>query len=390
MRAREAVLCFAFLAFLVVADVSGFASAPPRITPLEYEWDFGRVEKGRKEGKTFSLKNTGGEELIIESVSECCGYIISDISSWRALPGGTIRLKAICDSSKKAIGEDRKSITVASNDPLRPKLKIEVRATIVAASQPKPAVKNPYTSAAKNSEKNTIIVPSISASKLYERIYGGKDTVVLDVREEIEYNYKHIKDAVNLPRSRSASLDEDLRSFLHGIDRNTLIAVHCGGGFRSSYIAKRLRESGYEAFNLEKGLKAWEEAGYPLEIGPMVKASQEPLAVGLEEAYEHYFLLFENNVVWVDVRDVQEYRKGHIQGAINVPLYLLGDNLHLFSKKKEIIMYCDGPDCGKDIPAARLLISNGFKHPKVKVLKDGYRGWAASELPIVHFESARR
>jgi len=389
MKTRGAVLCLVFLAFLVGADVSALALSPPRITQLEKEWDFGRVEKGRISEKTFSLRNSGGEDLIIESISECCGYLVSNLSSWRVKPGGTIDLKVVCDSSKKVIGEDRKSVIVHSNDPLRPKLTIAVRATIVEGASG-PAAIAPSISSVGYSEKPIAIVPSISASRLYERISGGGDTVVLDVREEVEYGHKHIKDAINLPRSRSASLEEDLRSFLSRIDRNAVIAVHCGGGFRSSYIARKLRESGYEAFNLEKGLKAWEEAGYPIETGPMVKASQEPLTVGLEEAYEHYFLLFEDNVVWVDVRDRQEYRKGHIQGAINVPLHLLGDNLHLFSKKKEIIMYCDGPGCGRDVTAARLLMASGFKHPKVKVLKDGHGGWVASGLPTVHFEPEHR
>lgn len=44
----------------------------------------------------------------------------------------------------------------------------------------------------------------------------------------------------------------------------------------------------------------------------------------------------------VDVRSEQEYKEGHIEGAINIPDYEINSNIAdaLSNKEKEIILYC--------------------------------------------------
>ena len=46
----------------------------------------------------------------------------------------------------------------------------------------------------------------------------------------------------------------------------------------------------------------------------------------------------EENVVIIDVRTVEEYKEGHIDGAINLPLDIIS-NIDV-SKDKKIIVYC--------------------------------------------------
>ena len=47
-------------------------------------------------------------------------------------------------------------------------------------------------------------------------------------------------------------------------------------------------------------------------------------------------------MIFVDVRSKQEYEEGHLNGAINIPLYDIGNNVStiLKDKKEEIIVYC--------------------------------------------------
>ncbi len=48
----------------------------------------------------------------------------------------------------------------------------------------------------------------------------------------------------------------------------------------------------------------------------------------------------------LDVRPTEEYKAGHIPGAINVPLEELEQHLHELNPEREIVAYCRGPHCG--------------------------------------------
>lgn len=172
---------------------------------------------------------------------------------------------------------------------------------------------------------------------------------------------------------------------LKSINKDRVIVSYCGAGHRSSYVTKKLRERGYNAFNLD-GVSFWEKKGHPLIYGPKPPPGQEPLIVYLEEAYRHYFLLFDNDTVWIDVRGKKAYANNHIQGALGIPLSDLEYNLDRVPKNKEIIFYCErtweGGKCDASISAARILIKNGFSAGKIKVFEDGYGAWEDAGYPI--------
>ena len=50
----------------------------------------------------------------------------------------------------------------------------------------------------------------------------------------------------------------------------------------------------------------------------------------------------ERNVVLVDVRSTQEYKEGHLDRSINIPLYDLEENIGDFNINKDdiVILYC--------------------------------------------------
>jgi rhodanese-related sulfurtransferase len=85
------------------------------------------------------------------------------------------------------------------------------------------------------------------------------EAVVLDVREQDEWDAGHAPRAVHIPLSELPSrLDE-----LPDTDAATL-AVVCRHGGRSSRAVAWLEQQGFDVANLDGGMKAWERAGKQL------------------------------------------------------------------------------------------------------------------------------
>ena len=91
-------------------------------------------------------------------------------------------------------------------------------------------------------------------------------------------------------------------------------------------------------------------------------------------------------VTVLDVRPVEEYRAGHIPGAISVPLKELRVRLSTLPRGREIVAYCRGPYCVLAVDAVKLLRSHGFAAVR---LEDGVPEWRALGLPVAVGEAPR-
>ena len=90
---------------------------------------------------------------------------------------------------------------------------------------------------------------------------NSRDMVVLDLREREAFDGGHIPGAVHLPRGQI-----ELRVNTELPDPTVKILTCCEFGKISTLAAATLRELGYlRATALEGGIKAWREAGYPME-----------------------------------------------------------------------------------------------------------------------------
>ena len=85
------------------------------------------------------------------------------------------------------------------------------------------------------------------------------DVIVLDVREQDEYDEKHIPGVTLIPLGTIPDrLDE--------IPTDQTVVVTCRSGNRSNQAAEYLREKGYtNIHNMLGGINEWEAAGYPVE-----------------------------------------------------------------------------------------------------------------------------
>jgi rhodanese-related sulfurtransferase len=66
-------------------------------------------------------------------------------------------------------------------------------------------------------------------------------------------------------------------------------------------------------------------------------------------------------VTILDVRPPEEFRAGHIPGALSVPLPELKKRLAELRKDRDVVAYCRGPYCVMAIEAVALLRKKGFR-----------------------------
>ncbi|MBY0507769.1 MAG: sulfurtransferase [Bryobacteraceae bacterium] len=85
--------------------------------------------------------------------------------------------------------------------------------------------------------------------------------VLVDVREESEWNAGHVAGAIHLGKG---IIERDVETQIP--DKSTKIVLYCGGGFRSALVADNLRKMGYtHPISLDGGWRALKDSGLPLE-----------------------------------------------------------------------------------------------------------------------------
>jgi rhodanese-related sulfurtransferase len=90
-------------------------------------------------------------------------------------------------------------------------------------------------------------------------LINREDALVLDVRDPGEYGAGHILGAKNVPLSRLGDAQVAKR-------KDRPVIVYCEGGERASKAVAALKRQGFaRVVNLTGGLRAWQQAGLPVE-----------------------------------------------------------------------------------------------------------------------------
>lgn len=222
----------------------------------------------------------------------------------------------------------------------------------------------------------------ISQKTFVEKVKANEDMFILDIRKADVYAEGHIKGAVNAPWGT------DISKNLDKLPKSKPIMVYCYTGQTAGQTVALLNMAGFDAKSVNLGWNLGiskvegveditettaNEFGQPtgVEIDSEVKTAIEEYFAGLADVkgttYANYKISEDNakalldaedsNIVFLSIRSAEDFGKGHIQSAVNIPF---GKEMHkefnTLSKDKKIIVYCySGQTAGQTVAALRLL-----------------------------------
>ena len=85
--------------------------------------------------------------------------------------------------------------------------------------------------------------------------------------------------------------------------------------------------------------------------------------------------------VWVDPRSPEKFARGHIEGAINVPLRSVREDFHILDGYDILVVYGEDYDDDLAFAASKTLMELGFDD--VRTLRGGLRAWESAGRSLV-------
>lgn len=107
-----------------------------------------------------------------------------------------------------------------------------------------------------NKMANKFSAPVIDIKQFKIEAAKGK-LIVLDARELPEYTVSHIPNAKHIGYKTF-----DISWVNKNISKKDKVIVYCSVGYRSGEIAEKLKNNGYDVYNLKGGIFNWVNKGY--------------------------------------------------------------------------------------------------------------------------------
>lgn len=154
-----------------------------------------------------------------------------------------------------------------------------------------------------------------------KKVIDGSKTpfVLVDARPSVKYQKSFIPGSISLPKA-----EFELKKGLLPADMSTELIFYCGGykcqlSHKSAKAALALGYTNVAVY--AAGAPAWKDAGLPFwgnaASGVVAKEKKEGLPETIEPA-EFEKLAAAGSIQIVDVREPEEFAKGHMKGAINI------------------------------------------------------------------------
>ena len=234
-------------------------------------------------------------------------------------------------------------------------------------------------------------IRTITAAGLKAGLHDGGEIALLDAREEVPFDARHLLMAACIPLSRLELLVDAC------VPRRSTRIVWCDDGEGlAERAARRMTALGYTDVSvLAGGIRAWEAAGFHLYSGVHVPSKAFAEVVEHEAATpwitaEQLKDLIDSraDIALLDSRSWEEFHGNSIPTAISVPgaelVYRFADLVP--SPGTMVIVNCGGRT--RSIIGAQSLINAGVPN-KVVSLKNGTQAWHLSGFPILKGSSAR-
>jgi rhodanese-related sulfurtransferase len=106
-------------------------------------------------------------------------------------------------------------------------------------------------------------VREVSVDEVNARRERGEEMLLIDTREDHEWDRGHIPGAIHLSKG---IIERDIENMVP--DEGREIILYCGGGFRSALAAESLQKMGYtNVRSMSGGWRAWQAHGLEVEEG---------------------------------------------------------------------------------------------------------------------------
>jgi rhodanese-related sulfurtransferase len=171
--------------------------------------------------------------------------------------------------------------------------------------------------------------PEVSTQELRE-ILAAKRATVLDARPRAEYAVSHIPGAVNVaakPGVAPSAYVSDVAEVGRLVQdrKETPLVLYCNGPFcgKSKRLSEELAAAGYTSVRrYQLGIPVWRA------LGGLTQIEADALGRVMKE---------DRTAVFIDVRAAEEFARGSVQGAKNIPrpLVLQGKDVGELKKAKD-------------------------------------------------------
>ncbi len=213
---------------------------------------------------------------------------------------------------------------------------------------------------------------------------------LVDVRTPAEYELGHLEGAINIDFN-----NRDFPTHISILDNTKPLLIYCQSGNRSGKSAYIMQARGFkDIYNLNKGVRAWK--GHQNKLSTIdntankmanlkiaslnfneKNTSEKMISVGVEKFNN---LIQQSHVTLVDVRTADEFKDGHISGAINVdwknPNFT--KNILTVTNEKPLAIYC-----GSGNRSHRAMYAmNGLGFTMIYNLEEGLISWNKAKKPI--------
>jgi rhodanese-related sulfurtransferase len=244
----------------------------------------------------------------------------------------------------------------------------------------------------------------VPATKAFEAIDAGADVLILDIRQADVYAEGHLKGAVNVPWG------PELAKAIDWLPDDQPIYVNCYSGQTAGQATAVLNIAGFNVSSIKYGwnLGIAKTEGFESYVETAANAAPEASGVRIDADIKAAAMDYFNNLksdpatpnnivaaskamdidgaVIVSIRQAEDYAKGHIEGAINIPW---GENMQTsfdqLPMDKKVLVYCySGQTAGQTVGVLRMM---GYDAASIKsgmgTSGTNGSGWANEGFPVV-------
>lgn len=201
--------------------------------------------------------------------------------------------------------------------------------------------------------------------RAFEAAANETGAVMLDTRNAQIFSEGFIPNSINI------GVDGQFAPWVGAMlpDVNQPLLLITADGMQEEVI-KRLARVGYDHVlgYLEGGFEAWKASGG--EVDTVNRITADSFASDLTE-----------NTIVIDVRKPGEFEAEHVQGAINIPLDFINEQMASFPKDKPFVMHCAGGY--RSMIAASILKARGYD--QFREVAGGFGAISKTEVPKTNF-----